>query len=132
MPAGLGAGLVEIVAWRAGELELSGRLQAHAAILARERNDIAAFLDRLPAKFGQARKQIADAAGLVIAGRAMVGSAIDELLVLGADLPARGGLLAFFEQADELIAALDDRICACRFPSRVLMPCRSSHLRGGP
>ena len=48
-------------------------------------------IDRLPAELGQAHQQVADAAGLVIGRRAMVGEAIDELLVLGADPPASRG-----------------------------------------
>ena len=47
--------------------------------------------DRLPAELGQRVQQVADAAGLVIGGRAMVGAAIDELLVLGADRQAAAG-----------------------------------------
>ena len=72
--AGLGAGLVEILERRADELELAGRLEADRC---RRRPSSAMTLpfstDRLPAELGQRHQQVADAAGLVVGGRAMVG-----------------------------------------------------------
>ena len=109
MPPGLGAGLVQIVERRARKLELAGRLQADRAIGAGKRDHIAAFHHRPPAEAGQAHQQIANAARLVIARRAVVAHAVDELLVLGADTPAFGRLLALGESRNQLVAVLDDR-----------------------
>ena len=64
-------------------------------------------IDRLPAEAGQRHQQVADAAGLVIGGRAMVGAAIDELLVLGADPPAVAGFSPRGEQSASRSPALD-------------------------
>ncbi len=109
---------MKIVEGRAGKFELAGGLQADCAVVAGKGDDIAALQHGLPAIFGEAGEQIANAAGLVIGGRAMIGGAIDKLLVLRADLPAIRRFLALFEHGDQLIAALDDRIFACRFRAR--------------
>jgi len=62
---------------------------------------------RLPAIFGQAHQEIADPAGLVPRRRAVVGDAIDELLVLGADAPVGARLLAAGEHRQQVGAAFD-------------------------
>ena len=67
-------------------------------------------IDRLPAELGQAVQQVADAAGLVIARRAVVVDAIDEFLVLGADAPALGRLLAVREDGQQVVAAFDQPV----------------------
>ena len=87
MAAGFGAALVEVFERRARQLELARRLEADGAIVARERDDIAVLDDRPPAVLGEPVEQVADAAGLVVGRRAMVGGAIDELLMLGAEPP---------------------------------------------
>ena len=53
--AGLGAGLVQILERRAGQFELAGGLEADRAVRPGQRDDVAAFLDRLPAELGQRR-----------------------------------------------------------------------------
>ncbi len=73
-------------------------------------DDLAAFLDRLPAELLHFQQDIADAAGLVIARGGMVGELVDELFVLGADAPAIARLLAVLHRGHELIAALDQRL----------------------
>jgi hypothetical protein len=97
--AGLGAGFVQIAQGGAGQFELAGRFEADRAVGAGQGDDVAALLDRAPAIFGQALEQIANAAGLVIARRAVIGEAVDELLVLGADPPSLARLLATHERA---------------------------------
>src|SRR3546814_16608790 len=101
MPRRLGARLVQIVERGARKLELPGGLEADRAVGAGQRDDLARFLDRLPAEFGEARQQVADAAGLVIARCVKIALGIDELLVLGADPPAFLRLLAAREAVDE-------------------------------
>ena len=44
--------------------ELAGGLEADRSVRTGQRNDLPAFLDRLPAKLGQAGQQVADAARL--------------------------------------------------------------------
>jgi hypothetical protein len=123
MAARLGAGLVEVLERRARQFELPGRLQADVPVLARQRDDLAAFLDRPPAIFGQRREQVADTAGLVVGGRAMIVAAVDELLVLGPDPPRRLGLLAARERGEQVLAALDRRVHARGFgPGRHCRP----------
>ena len=73
-------------------------------------------------------QQVADAAGLVIGRRAMVGEAIDELLVLGADPPVVARLLAAGEHREQVVAALD-RAGLRRSSVRVVM---RGALSGGP
>ena len=111
--AGLGAGLVQVLERGARQLELAGGLQADAAVVAGERNDVGAvgggLLDRAPAVAGQVGEEVADAAGLVVGRGVVVTPRVDELLVLGADPPAVGGLLAAREAGDQLVARLDDR-----------------------
>src|SRR3546814_7432879 len=60
MPRRLGARLVQIVERGARKLELPGGLEADRAVGAGQRDDLARFLDRLPAEFGEARQQVAD------------------------------------------------------------------------
>ncbi len=51
--AGFGAGLVEVLERRARQFELAGGLEADRPVRALQRNDLAAFLDRLPAEVGR-------------------------------------------------------------------------------
>ena len=90
----LGAGLVEVLERRAGQLELAGGLEADGAVGSGQSDDLSAFLDRPPAELGQPEQQVADAAGLLPRGRAVIVAAIDELLVLGADAPVLARLFA--------------------------------------
>ena len=107
VPRRLGAGLVEVLERRAGQLELAGGLEADGAVGAGQRDDLAVLLDRLPAEFGQAEQQVADAARLLPRRRAVIVAAIDELLVLGADAPIVARLLAVDEHRQQIVAALD-------------------------
>ena len=59
-----------------------------------------------------AMQQVADAAGLVIGRRAVVGAAVDELLVLGADAPASLGFSPPAKTDEQVVAALDRRAVA--------------------
>src|SRR5207253_2126895 len=116
MPRRLGAGLVKRPERRAAELELTGGLEADVAVHALQRDHLAVFEHRLPAEFGEAHQQVADAAGLVVAWRPVIGAAIDELLVLRADAPRVARLLAAGEDRQQIVAALDERtgvvVCA--------------------
>src|SRR6185503_20686709 len=77
---GLGAGLVQVRECRAGQLELPCGLEADGPVGAAQRNDVAVLAHWLPAEFGEAHQKIADAAFLVIARRAVIVAAEDELL----------------------------------------------------
>ena len=109
---GFGAGFVQAFERCARQFELARRLQADRAVGAGHGDDLAAFQHRLPAEFGQRHQQVADAAGLVIRGGGVVGGAIDELLVLGADSPGFARLFPALHRGDKLIPALDERIVA--------------------
>src|SRR3546814_625370 len=112
MAAGLGAGLVEIFERRAREFELPRGFEADGAVAARQRDDLSALDHRLPAEAGERHQQVVDAAGFVIGRRAVVGGAIDEFLVLGADAPAVFGFFALDHGRRELVAVFDDGIVA--------------------
>ena len=73
--AAFGAALVKVLERRARQFELPGGLEADGAVGAGQRDDLAAFLDRLPAELGQADQQVADAARLVPRRRAMIARA---------------------------------------------------------
>jgi hypothetical protein len=85
VPPGFGAGLVQVFKRRARQFELARRFQADGAVFAAQRDDIATLHDRFPAIVGERHQQIADAARLVIRGRAPVCPPIDELFMLGAN-----------------------------------------------
>jgi hypothetical protein len=87
VPRGLGTGLMKVLQRSAGEFELACGFEADRAILAGKRDDLAVLEDGLPAIFGEAIEKIANAAGLFPARRPVVGRAVDELLMLGADAP---------------------------------------------
>ena len=105
--AGFGAGVVEGGERGARQFELAGGFEADGAVGAGERDDLSVLEDRAPAIFGQAHQQVADSAGLVPRGRAVVGEAIDEFLVLGADAPVGFRFLAPAEHRQQVVAALD-------------------------
>src|SRR3546814_13848132 len=90
MPAGLGAGLVEVFERGAGEFELPRGFEADGAVAARQRDDLSALDHRLPTEAGERHQQVVTATGFVVAGRAVVGGAIDAFLMLGADAPEIG------------------------------------------
>src|SRR5690606_14693282 len=104
---GFGASLVEVLQRSAGQLELAGGFQADGAVVAAHRDDLAAFLDRLPAELAQLHQNVTDTARLVIARSAMIVALVDQLLVLGADPPAFRRLLAGLERCDELLPPFD-------------------------
>ena len=56
MAAGLGAGLVEMLARRAGQLELAGRLEADRAVRAGQGDDVAALHRPAPSRIRSARR----------------------------------------------------------------------------
>ena len=133
--AGLGAGLVQGLERRAREFELAGGLQADAAVVAGKRDDVGAvgggLLDRAPAVARQVGEQVADAAGLVVGRGVVVTPRVDELLVLGADPPALGRLLAAREAGDQLVARFDDRRGLAGRCRRVGLASHARALRGG-
>ena len=89
---------------------MPGRLKTDRAVWAGHGDDLAAFFDRLPAKFGQRHQQIANAAGLLIGRRVVIGSAIYQLFMLGADPPGLTRLLARRHRLGELGHVFDHRI----------------------
>ena len=103
------AAFVKIAERRARQLQLSGRFKADRPVRAGQRDDLSAFLDRLPTELGQAEKQVANAAGLVPAWGAMIVEPIDELLMLGPDPPRLARLFPALENGKQIIAALDRR-----------------------
>src|SRR5690554_492708 len=107
MAAGFGARLVQVVEWRAREFQLARRFETDVAVRAGESNHAPAFLDRFPAEFAHLHEDIPDTPVLVVSGCAMVGELVNELLVLGADAPTFGRLLARLHRCHELLAPLD-------------------------
>src|SRR3546814_1373544 len=101
MPSGFRAGLMQVVEGRARQFKLARRFQADGAVLAGKRDDLPAFLHRLPAIGGERHQEIVYAARLVIGGRAMIGGAVDELFVFGPDTPLFRGLAALLERSEE-------------------------------
>ena len=65
MAAAFGAALVQIAERRARQFELARGLEADIAVGSGQRDDLAVFLDGLPAKFGQPLKEVADPFWLV-------------------------------------------------------------------
>ena len=78
-----------------------------------KRDDVVAFDHRFPAIAGKRHQQIANAARFVIGRRAVIGDAVDELFVLGADPPALLGLFTSGKDGDQIGPAFDrrDRVC---------------------
>ncbi len=107
MARGLGAGLVEVLQGRARQLELARGLEADRPVRAGQRDHIAVLDHRLPAEFRQPHQQVADAVFFVVARRPVVRDPKDELLMLGADAPVVGRLLAALEHRQQVGAALD-------------------------
>ncbi len=99
---GFTAGLVDILQGRAGQFQLSCRLQRNRGTIAAQADQHAVFFDRIPAKALQALQQGADAALTFVRWcppircRWMIGIAPlkTEFLVLGADAPLRLRLAA--------------------------------------
>ena len=79
----------------------------HEKFVYRMSDHLAALLDGAPAVLGQAEQKVADPTRLRVAGSTVVGHAIDELLVLGADAPVIARLLPGREDRQEVVAALD-------------------------
>ena len=116
--ARLDAGLVKVFQLGSRKFELAGRFQADRAVIGSEqRDDVAILDDRLPVECREAHQQVADSAGFVIGGRAVVGRAENKLLVLGADPPILLWLLPGREGREQIVAALDWRAFAVVRPS---------------
>jgi hypothetical protein len=101
------AGLVHGFERRPAQFELAARLQGdRTSRVVGERNDVAFLLDRLPAEPGHAAQQRADTVRTVIGRALQIGAAEDEFLVLSANPPGFG----------RLVARCDDtrRAAACR------------------
>ncbi len=107
MSGGLAAGLVQVLQRRAREFELAGGLQRHRGAVLFQRDQVTAFQHRGPAELGQTLEHGADALRPLIRRRAQVGEAEAELLVLGADAPVFGRLVAGSEVVDELLLGFD-------------------------
>jgi len=99
---GFRAGLVQVLERRSAELELAGWLEADRPVGPAERDHIAVLEHRLPSELHQAIEKVADSAGLVVGRRSVVAATIDELLMLGADAPVAGLLLAALEHGNEV------------------------------
>jgi hypothetical protein len=72
-------------------------------------DDLAAFLDRLPAELGQAEKEVTDPARLIPTRSAMVVEPIDEFLMLRPDPPFLTRLFPAPEHGQQIVAAFDRR-----------------------
>ncbi len=111
------AGLVHGLQGRAAQLELAARFEGdRTSRVVFERDDAALFDDRLPAEAGHALQQRADPVRPVIGNPAQIGAAEDEFLVLGADPPGFGRLVAGFVIRNELPLIADRRSCYARWP----------------
>ena len=118
MPPSLGAGLMQIVQRRTGQLELTSRLKADGAIRTGQGNDISVLDNRFPPEFGKAKEKVSNAAGLVVGRGPMIGGAVDELLVLRADPPLLSRLFAAGERRQQIGAVFYDRAGALVGPGR--------------
>ena len=108
----LRTGLMHIFDRRAGEFELSARLQRDGAAAGdvEHADDVLALHDRLPAEdIVQAFQQRADRALALIRHGTIVRDGEGELLVLGAGPELCLRLAACFEPGDEFVARLDRR-----------------------
>jgi len=114
MASGLGAGIVQVFERRARQFELARRLEADGAVVAPHRDDLAAFLDRLPAELAQRQQDVADAALFILGERALFIAAIDQFFVLGTDAPVGLRLLAALHRGDQLVAAFDNGVFSPR------------------
>jgi hypothetical protein len=82
------AGLMDGLQGRAGKFQLTARLQADIGAVLLQADDVAALKDRRPAEaFAQPLQHGADRAGALVWQGRVVGQAVAELLVLGADPP---------------------------------------------
>ena len=89
------AGLVDGPERRAGELELAARLEADVGAVLLQPDQLARLLDRRPAEaVAQPREHGVDRAVALVGQRQVVGEAVAELLVLGADAPVGRRLAA--------------------------------------
>src|SRR3546814_15714049 len=121
-PGCVGVGLVEGVEGGGGWFELPRVFEADGAVAARQREDLSALDHRLPTEAGERHQQVVDATGFVVAGRAVVGGAIDEFLMLGADAPAVPGLFALDHGRRELVAVFDAGVVAVCGGARAHFP----------
>ena len=96
------AGVVDRFERRAGKLELARGLERDRRVVARERDQLAAFEHALPAEARHAFEQRADAALAFPGRRAQIVEAEAEFLVLGADAPVVDRLAAVGDVFDEL------------------------------
>ena len=104
----LAAGLMDRLQRRAGQLQLTGRLQRDRSLVARQGDRVFALAGDLPAVAGgEGFQQQLDAALALEGGSAQVVGAKAELLVLGADQPSLARLLAGGEVVGQLLAIPD-------------------------
>ena len=75
-------------------------------------NAPAVLLDRLPAELGERHQQVMDPTRLFVGRRVVIGDAVDQLLVLGADPPLLARLLAGGHRFGQLADILDHRTVA--------------------
>ena len=92
----LGAGLVQIVQRSPRKFKLPTRFQRDRGTVHRQSDDIARFVDRLPAKALQTFQYSFDALRAVIGQSAQVASPVGELFMLGTYAPTVPG---FFPEA---------------------------------
>ena len=102
MGMNLVARLVNIFERRAGQLQLSARLQRDIAVARRQRDGVAVFHDRLPAETLKTFEKLADTPGSLIGDGLKRIQLEDEFFVFGSDPPVLGRLAAFFEVFREL------------------------------
>jgi hypothetical protein len=101
-----------------GQLELAGGLEADGRVIGPdERDDVAVLDHRLPVELGEPGQEVADSAGLVVGGRAVIGGSENELLVFRPNRPAVRSFLASSEGREQVVPALDDRAFAIVRPS---------------
>ena len=95
---------VDTLALLARQLDLTAGLERDCGALALEREDMPMLVFRLEAVVGgHPAQQVLDAAGAGVGDSGTVGSADDDLFVLGADPPLRARLAAVLEVANQVV-----------------------------
>jgi hypothetical protein len=106
----LGISAMDAFARLAAQLDLPARLQGDLRFVARQRDDVAVVLFRLPTKsFDQLAQNAIDAARAEIENRLPRAADDADFLVFGANAPTIGRLTRVVEVGFQLLVFLNDR-----------------------
>src|SRR5260370_13530298 len=115
-------GAVDTVALLARQLDLPARLERDSGAIALERENMPVLVFGLEAVVsGHPQQQVLDPARAGVGDSGTVGSADDDLFVLGADPPLRTRLAAILEVADQVVL-LFKQLTHASIPLRLFLP----------